>query len=97
MYIHQHIKKQQTRFFWKNYLIYQADSLAASQKKQFPSLVYIEAKSDQIICSTWGCLINEILLSFINLSTFFTSHFWHITILSGNHLFFMYNADLIIT
>lgn len=33
MYIQQHRKKQ-SRYFWKNYPIYQADILAASQKKK---------------------------------------------------------------
>lgn len=98
MYIQQHRKKQ-SRYFWKNYPIYQADILAASQKKkkkQIPSLVYIMANSNQIISSTWECLINEILLGFINLPAFFTSHFWQVTILFGNHLYLLYNADLII-
>ena len=74
MYFHQHIKKR-SRYFWKSYPIYQADILAASQKKQIPSLVCIEANSSQIISSIWKCLINEILLGFIKVSAFFTSHF----------------------
>lgn len=70
--------------------------LHKKKKKQIPSLVYIMANSNQIISSTWECLINEILLGFINLPAFFTSHFWQVTILFRNHLYLLYNADLII-
>lgn len=90
MYIHQHMKNNTVDTFEKMTPFIKLTFWLLHKKKQIPSLVDIEANSNQIIYSTWECLINEILLGFINLSAFFTSHFWHIIILFGNYLDFFY-------